>query len=108
MKLTNTAKLVKTILEEHPETRDDDYLLWLIAIKRVVKENGLPDISRMTFEEYIAAAKYSQLPHFETVGRARRKLQEHYPSLRATEETRAARAELEKEYREFARQDECV
>lgn len=108
MKLTNTAKLVKKILEEFPKTRDDDYLLWLTAIKQVIRERGLPDISKITFEEFIGAAKYSQLPHFETVSRARRKLQESYPSLRATKETQEARAELEEDYKEFARQDELL
>lgn len=104
MKLTNVTQLVRTILTDTPETRDDDYLLWLESIQRVARNNNIPDISKiMTVGDYLKIAKYSQMPHYESVSRARRRLQEKYPELRGSSETQSARAELEQEYREYAR-----
>jgi hypothetical protein len=104
MKLVNTAYLVKQILTEMPEARDDDYLLWLKVIERVSETLNIPDYTKtIPFGLFLATAKYSKLPHFETVSRTRRKIQEKFPELRATAETQAARSELEESYRDFAR-----
>ena len=100
--MTNITKLVKTILENHPETRDDDYLLWLKVLWSV-QYCDIPDYMNMPVCKFLECAKYMKFPHYETVSRARRKLQEKYPELRASEETQAARARLEEEYREYAR-----
>jgi hypothetical protein len=87
-----------------PEARDDDYLLWLKVIEKVAEIHNIPDFTKtMPFGIFLATAKYSKFPHYTTVGRARRKLQEKFPELRATAETQAARSELEESYKDFAR-----
>lgn len=97
MKPNNITSLVKGILEGFPETREDDYLLWL----RVMQFSDFP--TDMNILIFLETAKYMKYPHYETVSRVRRKLQGAYPELKATAETRAARAKLEEQYREYAR-----
>ena len=99
MTIKNTAKIVKKILQEQPETRGNDYLLWLEVIK------GEGNYSQMTVSDFLEWAKVMKIPCFETVSRARRKLQAKYPELRATKPVQEARAEKEVEYIEFARSE---
>lgn len=102
-RLTNIAKLVKTILERSPETRDDDFLLWLKVLEKVAEYNHIPDFTKtMTLAEFLSIARFTKFPLYHSVSRARRKAQEKFPDLRATEETQAARSELERRYRKFA------
>ncbi len=101
MRLTNITKLVKSILEKYPETRDDDYILWLKVLSNT--QSDIPDYTKMPLSEFLINAKYMRFPHYESVSRSRRKIQEKYPELRATEETRTARANFEKRYRKYAR-----
>ena len=102
MRLNNTTKLVKTILENFPKTRDDDYLLWLEVLKHI-KSCAVADYLNASAYDFLKCAKYMPFPHYETVSRVRRKLQKEFPELRATKETRSERAELEKRYRNYAR-----
>lgn len=104
MKLFNVKKIVECVLDNCPETRDNDYLLWLKVLEVTAAERKIPDLTKsMTVGEFLEIAKYSKLPNYETVSRARRKVQERCPNLRATEETQAARAERQLEFKEFAR-----
>lgn len=104
MKLINTANLVKVILIQMPEARNDDYLLWLKVIETIAESRGLSGITKLaTVEGFLMAAKYSWFPQFETVSRARRKIQERCPELRGSAETQAARSEKEEEFKNFAR-----
>lgn len=98
----NKTTLVKSILTDYPKTRDDDYLLWL-EVLRCTKYLENIDYLNMSVHQFLSVAKYMTLPHFETVGRIRRKLQEEYPELRASAETQVARDELEESFRAFAR-----
>ena len=104
MRIKNIANIVGTVLEFYPETRDDDYLLWL----EVLRQTQFPevcDVLSMPVNRFLTIARYTHYPQFETVSRARRKLQAQRPELRATPETQAARAEMERKYREYARAD---
>lgn len=105
MRLMNITKLVKEILEYIPSTRDDDYLLWLkvLEITATAVEYNATFAHCITLNDFLSTAKYSNYPHFETVSRARRKIQENYPELRASAETQAARSELEEQYKEYAK-----
>lgn len=68
---------VKAILTKWPQTRDDDMLLWgqLLFIKGFVKTNE-------TFFKVLSRVKSDKMPSFESVSRARRKVQELEPDLR--------------------------
>ena len=102
--LISVASMVKEILEEQPETRNDDDLLWVKVIERTAANRGTPDFSKTTvFVDFLDMVKCGVFPHFKSVSRARRKVQEKHPELRASKEVRAARSDLEKQHREFAR-----
>lgn len=104
MKLVNTKEVVHDILKRFPETRNDDYLLWLKVLENVAERHNIPDFTKtMTVGVFLQMAKCSKFPQFETVSRIRRKFQEQYPDLRGSVEVQEARAELEQDYREFAR-----
>ena len=84
--------IVKALLEEYPQTRGNDNALiagvfWLID----------PELMKMSFKEVL---KMKGLPSFESITRARRKIQEKYPILN-DEKARKARQKEEKEYREY-------
>ncbi len=105
-KLLETTKLVKGILEEKPETRDDDNLLWLEALRATVRDwkygNKMCDL---TLAYVLTSIHRLGLPPFGTVSRARRKLQEKYPELRGSEQARRKRAKREEVFLEYARND---
>lgn len=102
-----TTRLVRSILEALPQTRDDDYLLWLNVLEiSAAVDFDVTFSRRTTLHDFLADAKFSKYPHFETVSRARRKLQAKFPELKATEETRKMRAALERQYRDYAMEKE--
>lgn len=84
--------IVKAILEEYPQTRGNDNALiagvfWLMD----------SDLMNMPFKEVL---KTKGLPSFESITRARRKIQENNPVLN-DEKARKIRQKEEKEYREY-------
>ena len=96
MEKVKTFDLVKSILESDPNTRDDDFeLIWCVAREY--------DLTRCTFTNTIVEWRKRKLPSFESLTRARRKVQEMYPSLRASDKVSEARAEQEREYADFYR-----
>ena len=102
MELYRTSELVFVILKYYPETRDDDYLLWLKVIEwDAVLNHDDCILKEMTARNFLAQIKRSGLPLFETVSRARRLVQAKYPELKGTRRTQMKRAEFEEIYREF-------
>ena len=103
-RLINITQAVKEILEEKPETRDDDNLLWLEALRLSVRDwkygNKMCDL---TLAYVLKSINRLGLPSFESVSRARRKLQETYPELRGPDRAQRRRAENEKKFEEYAR-----
>ena len=85
---------VRAILLENPRTRDDDMYLYSVFLAKfnLVKPEE-------TFYEVMLTAKQRGLPSYESITRARRKVQEMEEYLRG--EKRKARKEQEKKYREF-------
>lgn len=84
--------IVKALLEEYPQTRGNDNALiagvfWLID----------PELMNRPFKEVL---KIKGLPSFESITRARRKVQEKNPILN-DEKARKIRQKEEKEYREY-------
>ena len=96
MEKVKTFDLVKSVLESDPQARDDDFeLIWCVA-----REFGL---TKCSFTNTIVEWRNRKLPSFEGITRARRKVQEMYPSLRASDKVAEARAEQEQEYADFYR-----
>ena len=85
---------VKAMLIQIPETRDDDMLLYA----KFCYQNGY--VNDFTyFMSAMCNAKKNGLPSFESITRARRKVQEQCPELVGTK--RRIRKEEEEVYREY-------
>lgn len=96
------AKRVRTTLEKHPKTRNSDSYLYYIICRDILAALGL-DIDRVSLSDGLLYRNSYSLPNYETVRRARQKIQEHCPELAALPEVEAVRIENEKEVREFVR-----
>lgn len=96
--LNTLTDLVKTILEQQPETRSSDNLLYIEVLARTSGQNVL-NMPVWAFYENLREWK---LPSIETVGRCRRKAQQENPHLKATAEVQGFRCDKESEFRKFA------
>src|ERR1700689_4937868 len=69
--------LVRELLEEKPIRRDNDKLLiWSVLYKL-----GFANTHNITFQDFLNR----DFPAFESITRARRKVQQNHPELRASE-----------------------
>lgn len=98
MDLKQTKALVRYILSKYEDARNSDMALYL-RVCEVRNERALC----MPFCEVLQSLKELNLPPFESVRRARQKVQEEDLRLIACDEVAMARAESEAEYRAFAR-----
>ena len=89
---------VREVMVKWPQTRDDDLLLWgqLLFIKGFVKKDE-------TFFKVLGSVKAKKMPSFESVSRARRKVQELEPDLRGKRYSQ--RKHEEKEYHNYYREN---
>ena len=98
MKIDNVENLVKQALIKNISARDDDHLLYIEVV--YIIDPGLVNVNfMMNFKN----ARQLGLPPFESVSRARRKLQEKYPELRATSKVENARKEKQMEFEEYSK-----
>ncbi len=86
--MKNYYEQVKLILAKWEKARDDDMLLWAIFLHK----NGYvkPDEK---FFDVLPNTKERGLPSYESITRARRKVQEKEPSLRGTKYVQRIKAE---------------
>jgi hypothetical protein len=96
--LQAVSEIVRTVLTNEPETRSNDDLLYMQVINI---QN--PGIIGMTLFAFLEDRKRWGVSGFETVRRARQKIQAECPELAASTSCTEARKELEGDYREFAR-----
>lgn len=96
-KLKKIEDKVKDILERYPATKDDDIILFAEYCKLY-----FPQICNIPFYQ---ALYITGLPSYESVSRARRKLQEKYPELRGTKYHK--RQETQCDYIEYALEDKA-
>lgn len=85
---------VKEALINNKLTRGDDYILYLEVLKQYI------DVD-MSLNDVLKNHEILGIPPFESVTRARRKLQEIYPELRDEKKSKI-RAKEEQEYRDYA------
>lgn len=102
-RILDITKTVKGILEEQPETRDDDNLLWLEAIRETAYQRDCVYVLDWSISGIMRNIGTLGFPPFGTVSRARRKLQKKYPELKGTKRIQRERAKQEKKFEEFAR-----
>ena len=95
--MNNYYSTVRAILIENSATRDDDMLLYgaFLAKYMIVHPSE-------SFYEVMSTAKQRKLPSYESITRARRKVQEEEPALRG--KRRKQRMEEEQKYREYYRE----
>ena len=94
---------VQSILLAHNEARADDMVLYLLYLDR--KGYGDRLLSVLADPKYRAK---NGLGGFNSISRARRKLQAENPDLRPSAEQITIRKKLEKEYREFYKNPLCL
>lgn len=96
--LTALQGAVKSLLEADKNLRSSDNLLYL----RVLKLAGV-NMDTSIFNFYDHFCDYN-VPRFESVARARRKVQELYPELKSEEPVRKWRKENETAFRKYSRE----
>lgn len=70
-------ELVKRILAEHKEARDDDFKVIGYVIKALK-----PEAMQLTFGQALWNHSKLDLPSFESIRRTRQKIQHYHPELR--------------------------
>lgn len=101
--LRNTLERVRMILERYPETRNSDDLLYYRICKSVANDADV-SIETMPLAFFLLHRKAIGFPPFESVRRARQKVQAKFPHLDADPSIEDARDENEMVYREFSRE----
>ncbi len=90
--------LTKQLLEQYEPLRDDDHkLTWAVWTKMGLTENG-----------YITKENFYQSTPIESITRCRRKIQEKYPELQASQSVQMARKEIETQKGTHVFRDEIV
>ena len=99
--LNAVSAIVKSILNEDKQARNDDNVLYLRVLQYVSDRNSI-DLQSMTVPVFLLRMREYGLPGFETVRRSRQKVQADNPELAGSEAVRRKRAKQESVYREFA------
>lgn len=102
MKINAISNIVKNILQEKAECRNSDNELYIAVLRQVASEKGI-DVDSMSVPTLFLRMREFGLPPIESVGRARRKIQECNPELRANDTVSGFRAVQEEEFIEYAR-----
>ena len=79
-RIRQTNDLVKDILENVPETRNSDDLLYVNVVRRVS-----PMLCSQPFATVMLQRREFKIPPFESVRRTRQKLQASFPELCGTD-----------------------
>lgn len=93
-KLYEVQELVYRALVDNPTTRSDDFILILEVLSNYCDKG-------ITLEGVIRNHKELGIPSFETITRARRKIQETHKEL-IDEKAKKVRKEEEKDFKEYA------
>ena len=100
--IKNTSDLVRSILRKDKQARNSDSYLYLKVISHTAEQNGV-NLHGLSVPMFLLHGAEMGFVGFETVRRARQKVQQHHPELCACEAVEGFRAENEAEYRAFVR-----
>ena len=100
--LYQISNLVKEVLEENIQARNSDTYLYLQVIRKVGLLKGI-DVNEMSVTEFLSQRTSMKFPNYETVSRARRKLQAEYPELASNDSVKEQKIMNERVYRDYAR-----
>lgn len=76
----NTTEFVSQILTEEDDSRNSDHVLYYYVCGDILWNKGI-DIDKVDFARMFLHPDKNGLPQFESVSRARRKLQHDFPEL---------------------------
>ena len=102
MNLKKTSDLVHELLINEPACRNSDNILYWRVLQTLGSRKGI-DVEKMSVPALLFHMKDYGIPPIESVGRARRKIQEQNPEFRADDNVQAYREVLEEEYKRYAR-----
>ena len=102
VELKKTTEIVRYLLENNIHTRNSDSFLYYKVLEYISEQKGY-SLKSMTVSVFFVFRKEYGFPCFESVRRARQKLQATYPELKACEEVEAVRSENEEAVRDYAR-----
>lgn len=97
--LLRVSRVVKEVLTDIPDTRNSDSYLYLKVLERFAGEY---DLRSMTVPYFLCNIKKLKFPYFETVRRARQKIQERCPELQAKSEIQVVREAKEEVFHNYA------
>jgi hypothetical protein len=100
--LKTTTALVKAILEVDKQSRNSDSFLYFRVLEIIGKRKGI-DINEMSIPYFLLNMSGTEFPPFESVRRARQKIQEHHPELAANDAVSDFRSLNEMTFRDYAR-----
>ena len=100
--IKNTAKLVKKALINHSKARNNDNYLYYVICHDLLEDIGL-NIDSISLSQALLYRKEYNLPNFETVRRARQKIQADCPELASNTVVAVERTTKEKIYREYSK-----
>lgn len=100
-RLQGTSEAVKNALEVYPASRDDDNFLYYMVLKSYGEKNGI-DIESMSMPRFLLNMRAYGFPPFESVRRARQKIQHNHPELAGTKTVEGKRRMEEDVYRSYA------
>ncbi len=100
--LYKIESVVMRVLKRNPDTRGDNFLLIAEVYREMCEGDPLNDISGYSFYEVMRKHKRFHLPAFESITRARRKIQEKNYELRPDADVQKVRSEQELKFLEYA------
>ena len=104
--LKNISKIVKAILEEDESARNSDSRLYRQVVSYIGMKKGI-DVGARSVTYYLDHINALKFPKFETVSRARRKIQAEHPELAGCNDVEAQRVINERVFRDYARSKKC-
>ena len=102
--LKNTTAIVKTLLEHDKSCRNSDSFLYLKVLCVVAHQKGI-NLENVSVPYFLLCLVGTEFPPFESVRRARQKIQAKHPDLAACKAVEGFRAENEADYYAYAKGD---
>ena len=101
-KLQQTSNIVKIILQNDKRTRDSDTRLYRQVVAYIGLKKGI-DVGTMSVTYFLDNLNEMGFPKYETVSRARRKLQSENPELNGSDDVEEQRKINERVFKDYAR-----
>lgn len=96
--LKTIDRKVRAILENNPDARNDDMILYLMYCNM----HGRVRVGELPFERVMNNYKVFHIPCFESIRRTRQKIQASNPELGCSPEVRRARRKQQEKYKSYA------